>query len=339
MNSLLKLDLQRFADGENAGGAVVTADAGSASPEQTSASNQPEGVTAQPQRESGRRDNIFPRVAKVDVQPVRPTAKKAVPMPTPAAQQPAVTQPQQPAAETWADVKKRFANEYGADVRAAVNERFKNHEAADKRLNDAVETLAEIAPFYGLNADDPATMDIGKIRDAIRNDRRWYEQSAMEKGVPVETEMHLRQLEREKAMRDAEARRSLEQETLRKHLEGLRQQEAELKKEFPDFDLMGEIQTNQAFARMTAPNGGFSVRQAYFALHGDELMQQQSARTAQVTQKNMSRAIQSGAMRPQENGMAATGGGVPALDPSSMTREQWREFRRRAQRGEKIAIG
>lgn len=338
-NDLLRLDLQRFADDGSAGGAAAGVapgeSAGGAQTEGISAASQSEGVSAPPQRETGSRDKIFPRVPRIETTHAQPAAKQPRPVPTAQTQQ----QPAQAAPEmTWADAKKRFANEYGADVRAAVNDRFKNREDESKRLNEAMETLAAIAPFYGVNADDPAQMDLGKLKDSIAKDKRWYEQAALEKGIPVETEMHVRQLEMEQKRREAENRRSLEKEMLAKHLESLRAQEAEFKKELPEFDLMTEIQTNNDFRRLTMPGSGLNLRQAYMAVHGDEMMQRVSAASSAKAQNDMSRAIQSGAMRPQENGMHAQGGGIPAQDYTRMTRQEWAEIRRRAQRGEKIAI-
>ena len=201
-----------------------------------------------------------------------------------------------------------------------------------------METLAAIAPFYGVDAADPAQMDLGKLKESITKDKRWYEQAALEKGIPVETEMHMRQLELNEKRQAEINRKSLEREMLTKHLESLRAQEAEFKKELPDFDLMQEIQTNNDFRRLTMPGSGLNLRQAYMAVHGDELMQRVSAASSAKAQSDMSRAIQSGAMRPQENGMNAQGGGIPARDYNAMTRQEWAEIRRRAQRGEKIAI-
>ena len=111
-----------------------------------------------------------------------------------------------------------------------------------------------------------------------------------------------------------------------------------LKQEFPDFDLMAEVQSNPAFARMTGPDGGLTVRQAYMALHGDELMNRRSQAIEERTKQNMSRAIQAGAMRPQENGMTGTGGGLQNIDPAHMTREQRLEIRRRVKAGDRIAF-
>lgn len=330
---MLKLKLQLFAEDGNAGGAAQAA-AGGAQPDAGGAAGS-EGVIAQPQRD-GSRAKIFPRVQRVETASARPV--RSEPMRVPSAQQQTQQQPQAPQM-TWADAKKQFSKEYGDDVRAAVNDRFKNHQDQSAKLNKAMETLAAIAPFYGMDASDPEAMDLEKLSKSITDDKRWYEKSALEKGIPVETEMHYQQLEREKARNDAEKRKSLEQEMLAKHLEGLRQQETEFKAEFPDFDLMAEIQANPAFARMTSPGGGLTVRQAYMALHGDEMMQRVSQASSAKAQENMSRAIQSGAMRPQENGMAAAGGGVPANSYAAMTREQRRQMRRDAAAGKAFYIG
>ena len=89
---------------------------------------------------------------------------------------------------------------------------------------------------------------------------------------------------------------------------------------------------------MSGPDSGLTLRQVYMALHGDEIMQRQAQATAEKTRQNMSRAIQSGAMRPQENGMTGAGGGLPRIDPAHMTREQRQEIRRRVQAGERIAF-
>ena len=336
----LELRLDLFGEGEGGGTAAGggTVAGGTAEPAQQTAPAQ-EGVTAQPQRE-GRRPNIFPAVPKADVQRARPERNTARQIPTAAA----AGQPQQPqadqapAAETWEDVKKRYKAEYGADVKAAIDDRFRNQADLSGRLNSAMQVLSSIAPFYGINADEDGNFDMDKLTKAIQDDNRFYEQSALEKGIPVETEKHIRQLEMQEKQRQLEARRSLEQERLRSHLANLRQQEEELKKEFPDFDLLSEVQNNKAFARMTSPDGGLTVRQAYMAIHGDELMQRRSQAIEEQTKQNMSRAIQAGAMRPQENGMTSNGGGIQAIDPLHMTREQRMEIRRRVSAGEKIAI-
>lgn len=336
----LEMRLDLFGD-ETAGAAPAAEAAAPAGTEQAAegSGDANTGVSAQPQRE-GRRQNIFPRVSRVETQRAQPRKETVRQFPA-ATEQPQLQQqapqPAAAAAMTWEEAKKQFKTEYGADVKAAVDERFRNHADQSAKLSHTMQILSSIAPFYGINPDESGNFDLDKLSAAIQDDNRFYEQSALEKGIPVETEKHIRQLEMQQKQRDMEARKSLEQEQLRAHLANLRQQEAELKKEFPDFDLMTEVQNNPAFARMTAPGGGLNLRQAYQAFHGDEIAQRTSQATEQRTKQNMSRAIQAGAMRPQENGMTASGG-LPKLDPANMSREQRRELRRRAEAGEKIAL-
>lgn len=324
-NDLLEMNLQLFAESE-APAATGGEAAGTAA--ETTADT---GVSGDPARAEGSRPKIFPAPANAGIQQ-RPARRERRPLPAPTAEA-----QQAPAAETWEDVKKRYAEQYGADVKAAVDKRFRNHADQEQRLGAAMQALASIAPFYGLDASDPANIDLDKLSKAIQDDDRFYEQAALDKGIPVETEKHIRQLEMQEARRQAEARQSLEQQQLRSHIAGLREQEAQLKQEFPDFDLMAEIQNNPVFARMTAPGSGLTVRQAFMAIHGDELRQQTAQAVENRTKSNMSRAIQAGGLRPQENGMTG-GNGQPRLDPGHMTREQREEIRRRVRQGERITF-
>lgn len=290
------------------------------------------GVDAQPQRE-GRRENIFPRVPKVDVR--RPTERKPRPFPTaPQPQQQAAAPAEQ--AESFDDlIKGRFAKEYGEHVRQAVQERFKTREAQDKRYEQAMNTLLTVAPMFGINAENADGLDLDQLSKAISDDDRMYEQEALEKGVPTSTLKHIKQLEQREKQRQLEERRSLEQETLRNHITELRAQEAELKKEFPDFDLNTEAQ-NPAFARMTGPGGGLTLRQAYMAIHGDELLKRGQNQAVTETKRAVSQAIQAGAMRPTENGLMQQNGGAPTRDPHTYTREERAAIRRRVMAGETV---
>ena len=186
----MRLDL--FGESETAG--VTGASAGELEEAASEATAAPatEGVSANPTRE-GRRPNISPRVERANVQRAQP--KRETVRQFPAAQTAAA--PQQPqqqaaAAETWEDVKKRYKTEYGEDVRAAINERFKNQQDQSEQLSHAMQVLGSIAPFYGISADDAGNIDLDKLTKAIEDDDRFYEQAALEKGIPVETEKHIR---------------------------------------------------------------------------------------------------------------------------------------------------
>lgn len=317
--------------------AAPAAEAGEAAPAAGTEGAESAGVSANPTRE-GRR--IFPAVEKTEVRRARPQREARQ---TPAAMREpqaqaaqAAEEPKEPTFEEL--IRGKYKAEYGQAVQAAIQQRFRNQQDSSEQLQRTMKVLGSIAPLYGVQVDDEGGFDLDKLSDAIENDDRLYEEEALAKGVPVSTMKQLKQLEAKEREHEAERRQSLEQERLRQHVEGLRQQEAEMKRDFPDFDLMREVQGNPAFARMTAPGGGLTVRQAYMAVHGDELMQRQAQAVQRQAVKDMSRAIQAGSVRPQENGMAQSGGGQQRIDPRHMTRAEREEIRRRVRSGERVII-
>ncbi|MBQ9196897.1 MAG: hypothetical protein IJ157_06595 [Clostridia bacterium] len=334
MRKMLRMRLDLFGE-ETASAAPETGAAGTASePAGEGAASQ--GVSALPTRE-GRRQNIFPAVPKQEIRRVQD--KPARPLPTAMAPQQAQQdpQPQEKPEETFEElIHGRFKKEYGQAVQAAIQERFKNHADSEEALRKANAALASVAPFFGVQIGEDGTIDMEKLTQAIQNDDRLYEEEALQKGIPVSTLKQLKQLEARQRQQEAAERRSLADEKLRQHFEGLKAQAEELKKIYPDFDLMAEIQGSREFARMTGPGGGLTVQQAYMALHGEELMQRQAQQTEERTKSTMSRAIQSGSVRPQENGMAQSGGGQMKRDPHYLSREERKDIRRRVQAGERV---
>ena len=339
-NEKLDMNLQLFAEGEGAEAPSAGTQAAGSAQGVTDGSGQTgapaEGVSANPTRE-GRRQPIFPAVPLTDVRRVQP--KAARPLPTATAPQQAQNEPQaqEKPEETFDSlIKGKYKEEYGRAVQAAIQERFRNQADVSAQLKQANEILASVAPLCGVELNADGTVDVEKLAEAIRNDDRLYEDEAMQKGIPVSTLKQLKQMEARERQMEARERESLADERLRRHFEGLRQQAEELKKKYPGFDLMAEIQTNPAFTRMTGPDGGLTVEQAYMACHGEELLKRQAQQTEEKTKSNMSRAIQSGSIRPQENGMAQSGGGPMHRDPHTYTREERMEMRRRVNAGERV---
>ena len=349
MEKLLRMRLDLFGEGEGgaaaAGGAAgasgaagdaggTASGAGAPGGEGAGTGADSMGVSGIPTRQEGSRQKIFPAVPRQEIR----RAERARPAPAARAQETAQQdqQPQQQEESFDSLIRGKYKKEYGAAVQAAIQERFKNQRNSEDALRRANETLASVAPFFGIEADAEGNIDLDKLTSAIQNDDRLYEEEALQKGIPVSTLKHMKQLEAKERQQEAEKRRSLADEQLRRHFEGLKAQAEELKQSYPDFDLMAEIQANPVFARMTSPGGGLSVRQAYMACHGEELMRQAAQQTEAATKRNMSRAIQSGSVRPQENGMTQSGGGPMHTDPHYMSRAERDEIRRRVRAGERI---
>ena len=126
---------------------------------------------------------------------------------------------------------------------------------------------------------------------------------------------------------------------MREHFRSLAEQEAELKKTVPDFNLQRELQ-NPTFLRMTAPGSGLRVADVYFALHRQELQETARKQAAQEAAQKISASVRAGSNRPVENGVSSQAPSTGSIDYAHMTRAQRQalkdEILRAAARGEKI---
>ena len=122
----------------------------------------------------------------------------------------------------------------------------------------------------------------------------------------------------------------------------LEQQGEAMKKTFPNFDLRKELQ-NPVFARMTSPNVGVSVEDAYHAVHRKEIMAAGMQVTAQQTAQKISNAIQAGSRRPDENGTSGRSASVTTFDYSKASKAEREALKREIYaakaRGEKLYPG
>jgi hypothetical protein len=229
----------------------------------------------------------------------------------------------EPTPEEWAAAKKRFARFYGDDVHNAVKDRFKNQSDATKQLESIRPMLTELMESTGAES-------LEELQSMVL-DRR-YEEEADAAGVPVEQYKRMKELEAEHEQRIEADRKQEQNQRLVQHIKGLHQQAEELQKLFPGFDLMKEIHENEEFRRMTAP-GGFSVKQAYYATHGDELIPQLMAYGVQTGKDQISRNLQANQARPVEGAsMRGSAGASVRLDADSMSDERYEEIKRRTLR-------
>ena len=238
-----------------------------------------------------------------------------------------------PSRMSWEDIM--ADPEYNKQMQAVVQSRLRT-------AKDAEEKLAKLTPALELlaraNNLDPANIDYDALAKAINDDESYYEQKALEMGVPVETAKKIDQQERSTARQERENARTIEQQKIQQHIMKLEQQGEEMKKVFPNFDLRTELQ-NPVFARMTSPNVGISVQDAYYAIHRNEIQYASMQVAAQKTAQKISNDIQSGRRRPNENGTSGQSPSVTTFDHRSMSPEQRRALRERIYSGEKIYPG
>lgn len=229
--------------------------------------------------------------------------------------------------------------EYNKQMQATMQARLRTAKGAEEKLGKLEPAVELLARKYGL---DPENIDYDALAKAIDDDESYYEQKALEMGVSVETAKRIDQQERSIARQERENARTLEQQMFQQHIIKLEQQGEALKKVFPNFDLRTEMQ-NPAFARMTSPNVGISVEDAYYAVHRNEIQRAAMQVTAQKTAQKISNDIQAGNRRPNENGTSGQAPSVTTFDYSKASKEQRdalkKEIYAAQARGEKLYPG
>ena len=122
---------------------------------------------------------------------------------------------------------------------------------------------------------------------------------------------------------------------IRSHYDGMHRQAAELAGKYPDFDLQKELD-NPTFLRLTGPEIGLPLEDAYMAVHHREL----TRAIAERSRIELSNAIRAGSARPAEHGMGAKAPSVVTFDYKNATKTQRAAFKKQiydaAARGEKI---
>ena len=225
--------------------------------------------------------------------------------------------------------------EYNKKMQAVVQSRLRSAKGAEETLGKLTPALELLARKHG---QDPANINYEALAKAISDDEAYYEDKALEMGVSVETAKRIDQQERDTARQQREQARTLEVQKIQQHFAKLEQQAEAMKKVFPKFDLRTELQ-NPAFARMTSPNVGISVEDAYYAVHRNEIQTAAMQVTAQKTAQKISNAIQAGSRRPSENGTSGQAPSVTTFDYRSMSPEAKKAFKDRIRSGEKIYPG
>ena len=225
--------------------------------------------------------------------------------------------------------------DYNKKMQETVQQRLRSAKGAEETLGKLTPALELLARKHGM---DPAKMDYEALAKAISDDESYYEDKALEMGVSVEAAKKIDQQERDTARQQRQEAQNLEQQKIQKHFESLQQQGEALKKVVPDFDLRKELQ-NPAFVRMTSPNVGISVEDAYYAVHRKELQTAAMQVAAQKTAQKVSNAIQAGSRRPTENGISGQSPSVTTFDYRSMSPEQRNALKARIRSGEKIYPG
>ena len=233
-----------------------------------------------------------------------------------AAAEPTEEKPDAPARMSWEDIMKD--PEYNKQMQAVVQSRLRSAKGAEEALQKMTPAFEVLARKHGL---DPNNIDYEALAKKIDDDEQYYEDKALEMGVSIEEAKKLDQKHRNEVRQQRQEAMTLEQKKIQDHIMSLERQAEEMKKVFPKFDLRTELK-NPVFARMTAPNSGLTLEDAYYAIHRKELQTAAMHATANATRQQISNAIQANGRRPQENGTSGQAPSVTHFDYSKASKEQ-----------------
>lgn len=330
-------NLQLFADGGGSGagsgtagdggdgGASAQAESGLANQETTLESLGVPRDKAEKYRQRKHKNATVPAQAEPHVETVQKTAEQIVPAE-------AEVKEQVEAPKSLKDLLK--ANpQFNQEAQEMITGRVKNLNARLAEFEPIIELLGN---HYGFDTSDLSKIDLKELASKVTDDNQYYEDAAAEMGTDLETAKRITKLERETKRAEREQERINSENALREHYGNLQRQAEALKATIPGFDLDSELQ-NPQFLRMTSPEGGLTVEQAFHALHFREINQYNQQQTAQNVAKALSNSIQSGRSMPTENGTVQRAASTVQAKPySQMTATERAEFQRQLRAGKRF---
>lgn len=337
-----KMNLQYFAEGGGDGG-----DAGEGGAEAAPAVQEPALRPAQ-ERLARRSGALRSKASPAEQPPQLRGQPEAEPLAAPPKGVPDAEKekPQEQKAEKTPEEKRKA---FGELVRGEYSDIFNEvMQQAIIKAGEAVHADPKAAALrqalseaYGEDGED-----VDGLIEAVKNgkvkDDAYYEELAQQRGVSVKTARELDKMESDlRRANDQNAKlQAAQQEAARQRRAAQIRaqwdaQAAQLKAQYPDFDL-GEVLANEQVGELM--RRGVSLPDAYRAAYFDHIMEQATARTAQTVEQGVTARIQQRAARPGENGTRPGGAVTTKFDISNTTRRQREELERRARRGEKIVL-
>ena len=321
--------LQLFADGGGEGGGEGTASgetAADAGQQRLRELGVPEGKIRK------NRAYKFGNTPKDAVRKAEPQEQPKQEAAAPAEQKDSQQEAQSNPRMSWEEIVKD--PEYNQELQKLIKARLRESGASRDAMEALTPALELLSREYGL---DPQKPDYAALAKKVTDDNRFYENKALETGTSVEAVKKMEQQEAElRRFRQKEAQ-NLEVQKINNHFASLEQQGEAMKARFPGFDLRKELE-NPVFARMTSPDSGLTVEDAYFAVHRAEIQSAQAKVVAEQTAKQMANSIRSNSARPDESG-SQQGSSTVTFDYSKASRAQREELKRRIRSGERILPG
>lgn len=225
----------------------------------------------------------------------------------------------------------RYHDIYGQKVQDTIQSRFKNQQDYQAQINSIAEDMSPLFMNYGLE-----TGDFEGLKDAIAHDDSFYQAGAEKAGLDLDQyKAHLKlQADAERGRRITEAYQKQQKDN---EMYAQWEQDADsLRQSFPNFDLVAEIKSNDAFTSLI--RSGVDVQTAFVSTHLQDILSGANAEASKQATSQVVSAIQQRSARPAEGAMRHTPAIERKSDPSTLTDEDMDEIFRRVQDGEQFAF-
>ncbi len=236
-------------------------------------------------------------------------------------------------------IKGEYKEAYQSRIKDAVGKRLKGTEETVKKYKALESSLTLLGQRYNV---DPADSDA--LSKAIAADNSYYEQEAMELGVPVEQLKQLKQAEAQNAVLQRQLQEQEAKEKADKLYTQWMQEAESIKEVYPSFDLdnlLNEATNSTPEAqqfRSLLGTPGVSMKQAYEIANLDNIIGGAMQHTAEVIEKKVVNSVIANKSRPAENGLGSSPTAPTARDINSLTDAERAEIIRRAEAGEQIDL-
>ncbi len=248
------------------------------------------------------------------------------PKPVSAGSEPVKAEPNTVIADfTWQDVMAR--DDMKVEMSRMMSQRV-------NQINRTFQPLMEtLASHYGIAAGEDGKLDYKAITEKAVNDPYLYDKEAKATGIQdSESAQRIAMMEAQARRREQQADELIRSINTERHVENLRRQAVDMKQKYPAFDLGKELE-NPAFQYYISPMAmerghGMTMEQAYFAVHGNEVLQNAVKDTAGNVADAYASAASENRSFPEEHSGARKTSGLPAKKYSEMTDEEFEAAKR-----------
>lgn len=222
-------------------------------------------------------------------------------------------------------IKGKFKANYESKVQDILQKRLKGVKDVAAKYESLAPTLEMLGKKYGVNIDD-----VDALNKAIAEDDSYYEDEALELGIPVEQLKNIRRIERENTSLKKQVNEHNARERAAQRYSTWMGQAQDTAKMYPSFNLEQELQ-NQRFVDLL--NSNIDVRTAYEVLHRDEIIPAAMQVATKKAKEQISNDIAANRARASENGTHSTT--LAKSDVSRLSYDEIDEINRKVLRGER----